>query len=299
MLWSVRRRDFLLGCLSCAGPPGVALDTHVHFYDPRRPQGVPWPPRDDALLYRPVLPEELKALARPCGVTGVIVIEASPWIEDNQWLLDLAAADSFLLAVIGRLDPAHPEFSLQLRRCAANPLFRGIRLGHAALSSPAAAFALRQLASMGLSLDLLGGAALLQDAVRIARQFPQLRLIIDHLPFDDPLPPDLRRNLRACRYLYCKISHLPRRRGAEVILDPDFYRPLLDPVLDTFGDRRIVFGSNWPVSDRVAPYAAGFEIVVPYFRDKGSRISARFFHENALRLYRPPSRQRLDRPLTA
>ena len=28
------------------------IDTHTHFYDPTRAQDVPWPPRDDKLLYR-------------------------------------------------------------------------------------------------------------------------------------------------------------------------------------------------------------------------------------------------------
>src|SRR2546421_730543 len=69
------------------------IDTHTHFYDPSRPQGAPWPGKSDKLLYRPVLPGEYKKLARPFGVVGAIVVEASPWLEDNQWLLDLAAKD--------------------------------------------------------------------------------------------------------------------------------------------------------------------------------------------------------------
>lgn len=286
----MRRRDFLAGGVSGAGPAASAIDSHVHFYDPRRPGGVPWPPREDTQLYRPVLPAELKALARPCGVAGVIVIEASPWTEDNQWLLDLASVEPFILAIVGRLDPATPDFAVHLRRFAANPLFRGIRLGHAALSSPHTPAALRQLASLGLSLDLLGGASLLPDAERIAHEFPQLAVIVDHMPFDEPLPQELRRRIRARRNLYSKISHLPRRRGADIILDPAFYQPLLDPLIDTFGETRVVYGSNWPVSDRVAPYATAFEILVPYFRGLGGAAFTRFFHDNAVRFYRPPRR---------
>lgn len=294
----MRRREFLAGWAFGALPAVPAIDSHVHFYDPRRPGGVPWPPREDAILYRPVFPDELKPLARPHGVAGVIVIEASPWIEDNQWLLDLAAGEPFILAVIGRLDPASPEFANHLRRFAANPLFRGLRLGQASLSSPHVPAALRQLASLGLSLDLLGGASMLPDAERIAREFPQLRVIIDHMPFDEPLPPGMRRRIRARRNLYCKISHLPRRRGAELILDPAFYRPMLDPLLEAFGETRVVYGSNWPVSDRMAPYGAAFEILVPYFSGLGVRAMSRFFHQNAERFYRPPRRVQPDLTVT-
>lgn len=295
----MRRREFLAGWAPAAQPAVFAIDSHVHFYDPRRPGGVPWPPKTDRLLFRPVLPAELKRLAQPQGVAGAVVIEASPWVEDNHWLLDLAAGEPFIVAVIGRLDPAAPDFPALLRRFAANPLFRGVRLSHAALSSPRTPAALEQLAALGLSLDLLGGASMLPDAERIAREFPQLPVILDHMPFDEPLPPEMRRRIRARRNLCCKISHLPRRRGSEILLDPAFYRQLLDPVLEAFGETRVVFGSNWPVSDRVAPYATAFEILVPYFRSLGRRAMSRFFHENAERFYRPFRRVQPGRPITA
>src|SRR5947207_2838481 len=54
------------------------IDTHTHFYDPTRAQGVPWPPRDDQLLYRKVLPKDYRALPVPKPVTGTLVVEASP-----------------------------------------------------------------------------------------------------------------------------------------------------------------------------------------------------------------------------
>ena len=49
------------------------------------------PPADNELLYRTVLPEHHRALAAPEGVTGTVVVEASAWLADNQWILDLAA----------------------------------------------------------------------------------------------------------------------------------------------------------------------------------------------------------------
>jgi L-fuconolactonase len=66
------------------------IDTHVHFYDPLRPGGVPWPPANDTLLYRPVLPEAYKKVTAGLSIKGVIEVEASPPLEDNQWVLDLA-----------------------------------------------------------------------------------------------------------------------------------------------------------------------------------------------------------------
>ena len=70
-------------------PPEV-IDSHTHFYDPSRPEGVPWPPPDDKVLRRTVLPAEWERVVAPLGVTGTVAVEASPWVEDTQWLLDLA-----------------------------------------------------------------------------------------------------------------------------------------------------------------------------------------------------------------
>ena len=69
----------------------MIIDTHTHFYDPTRPEGVPWPNPDDDVLYRRVMPDDYKALAVPEGATGTVVVEASKWLDDNQWILDLAA----------------------------------------------------------------------------------------------------------------------------------------------------------------------------------------------------------------
>lgn len=40
------------------------IDTHTHFYDPTRPQGVPWPAKDNKLLRLPV---PSVALPKPVG----------------------------------------------------------------------------------------------------------------------------------------------------------------------------------------------------------------------------------------
>src|SRR3954469_1401445 len=133
------RRDFLaagLGVLVAAAtqaddtPKPEVIDAHTHFYDPTRPGGVPWPAKGDKALYRPVLPAEYEKLARPLGGVRTVVVEASPWVEDNQWLLDLAAKDKFLVGVVGHLDPAADDFETNLRRFARDPLFRGIRISH-------------------------------------------------------------------------------------------------------------------------------------------------------------------------
>ena len=48
------------------------IDTHVHLYDPTRPQGVPWPSPEQASIYRRFLPADYRKIAEPFGVVGMI-----------------------------------------------------------------------------------------------------------------------------------------------------------------------------------------------------------------------------------
>ncbi|MGA2502438.1 MAG: amidohydrolase family protein [Tepidisphaeraceae bacterium] len=169
-----------------AGADGLTvIDAHTHFYDPTRPQGVPWPPRDDKLLYRRVLPKDYLALQVPRPVTGTVVVEASPWVEDNQWVLDLAAREPFIVGLVGNLPVGTKEFAGHLKRLAANRLFRGIRIRDRKLEGTLddAAFVndLKLLADYDLSLDLVGDTGILPFADRLAQKVPALRIIIDHL----------------------------------------------------------------------------------------------------------------------
>src|SRR5947207_6585059 len=81
------------------------IDTHVHLYDPRRPQGVPWPSPEQASIYRTFLPADYRRIAEPFGVVGMIETECSPWLEDNYWVLDVSAKETIGVGGIGDLFP--------------------------------------------------------------------------------------------------------------------------------------------------------------------------------------------------
>ena len=290
---------------TAASPPSpqarlTVIDTHTHFYDPTRPQGVPWPPPNDPGLYRRVLPADYRALPVPSPVTGTVVVEASPWLEDNQWVLDLAARESFIVGFVGNLPVGRPGFAGSLKRFAAQPLFRGIRLRdrklEGALEDPAFAGDLKRLADLGLSLDLVGGQEILPFAAALAHRLPGLRLILDHLAgvtVDGKPPPaswiDQMRLLARQPQVYCKLSGLVEgtgRTNGSAPHDVAFYRPVLDAMVTTFGLERLLYASNWPVSERFAPLGTVQGIIEDYFHDQGTQALAQVFGGNARTAYR-------------
>ena len=84
------------------------IDTHIHLYDPLRPQGVPWPPKEFKQLYQPSLPSRYRPIAQPLGIVGAIEVECSSWPEDNQWVLDIAAQDDIMVGRQCKPKPRQP-----------------------------------------------------------------------------------------------------------------------------------------------------------------------------------------------
>ena len=307
---STTRRQFLTATAAFAVAPAlvaapkaaplVIIDTHTHFFDPTRPSGVPWPGKGDAVLYRPTLPANYRAQSVPQAVTGTVVVEASPLVEDNQWILDLAAKDRFIVGFVGNLKPGEDAFAGHLKRFAANPLYRGIRVNEGALRTGLgnAAFVadIKRLADADLELDVNGGPTLLPEVARLAKELPTLRIVINHLSNTRIDGKNVSATWRAdletaAKFpkVFLKVSALAEGTGksdGSAPRDVEFYRPWLDVAWNAFGPDRLIYGSNWPVSERFAKLATVQGIVHDYFSAKGPEALEKFFARNAQAAYR-------------
>ena len=166
------------------------IDTHIHLFDPTRAGGVPWPPKDDSIVYKPALPSRYEQITRTLGVVGAIVVEASPLESDNDWALQQAAVHTIVVGLVGNLIPGSPSYGRELDRLRANPLFVGIRYGNlwdrdlsADWRKPEFVSDLRKLASAGLELDSANpDPKLIRAILEVSQQIPELSIVIDHLP---------------------------------------------------------------------------------------------------------------------
>lgn len=282
-LWSA-------GAISAASPQKI--DTHIHLYDPTRPQGVPWPPKTDTLLYKPILPKAYQAMVGPLGITGAIVIEASPLLEDNQWVLDLAKENPVIVGHVGRLEPGTAEFRANVARLVKNPLFRGIRLNAnaigAGVAQPRFVDDIRRLAGAGLMLDAIGDATMLPALIQLTGSIPNLRVALDHMPAE---PPGWRKSREAllelakCPRVYCKVSGVMQKVDGKVPSETGFYQASLDELWTAFGNGRVMYGSNWPVSDRISDYQTLFHVVQRYVDARPAGDAQKFFRDNSQACY--------------
>lgn len=290
-----------ISAMAPASRSAPIVDAHIHLFDPSRPEGVPWPSKT-ASFYRPTLPRHFREVATPSGVTGAIVVECSPWVEDNQWVLDVAAQDPIILGVVGNLEPGKPQFPYQLERFSRNKLFCGIRYGYlwgrdlrAELARPAFVAGLKLLAEKGLTLDTANPSLqLLEDVARITDRVPRLRVVVDHLAgmaspggaAELAAYRSVMRELGARPQVYAKVSGILRLDAGSGLQNRSLFRRKLDELWETFGSYRLVYGSDWPNSEPLGTYAQTLDVVREYFRAKGRAAAERCLWRNSQAAYR-------------
>ncbi len=292
---SSNRRKFLRGTAAAAAAASALaqadampiIDTHFHLYDPTRPQGSPFPFTPNA---PPFLPKHFRETATPLGIVGGIKVEASPWVEDNLWVLMMIQDEPMITGMIGNLDPVIPQFGEYLERYHKNKLFLGIRYGNVwkgqdlvtAIDKPGFIDNMKLFAQTGLTLEVANPRLdLIEATVRLTDRVPDLRVVLGHLqalalPTDPRLLRSYSENLRELRKrkAFVKVSGLHRGRGTPApSLDPAVYKPVMDFIWDIYGEDYLVFaGRNREV----------LEILRGYFMAKGKAAAEKFFWKNSI-----------------
>jgi predicted TIM-barrel fold metal-dependent hydrolase len=308
---SCDRRAFLAGAVGVAvgatiksahaERPIPIIDAHIHLFDPNRPQGAPYTgPPSSSTSKTGAFPAGYRKLAEPLGIVGAIEVEASPWIEDNLWVLEVSAPDDIIVGMVGNLRPEAAEFPEYLERYHRNPLFRGIRYGNLwdydlVGQSKSSLFLerLKLLAQADLVLDTANpNVELLEAVVRVSDAVPELRIVIDHLPGFEPKPASqaayevVLRELAQRRQIYCKLSAVIHRIGDRISTDLATHKARLDHLYEVFGADRVIFGSDWPNSDYSAPIQDIVRIMREYFALKPRSAAEKYFWQNSTAAYK-------------
>ena len=152
---------------------------------------------------------------------------------------------------------------------------------------------IEKLAAKALTLDLLINPEALSILPTLVEHTPEMRIVINHIAGAriSEQPPEAAwvsaiREVARYPNIYCKVSGLAEHTGQiPAPTDVAYYTPTIDVLWDAFGEDRLIYGSNWPVSERFAPYAVVQQIVNDYFSAKGDAVKAKFFWQNATAAY--------------
>jgi L-fuconolactonase len=247
----------------------VIVDAHHHFWDPATAD-YPWLTDELAVIRRRFTPADVAPELAAAGVAATVLVQTRSSQGETAEFLALAAATPFIRGVVGWVDltaPAVPDAIAALRAGPGGERLAGIR--HQVHDEPDPAWLLREdvirglraVAAAGLAYDLLLRPRELPAALALARRLPDVRFVIDHLakpsiasgaaaiePWRALIAP-----FAELEHVACKVSGLVTEADWSSWSPADL-QPFVDVALDTFGPRRLMFGSDWPVCLLAATY---------------------------------------------
>jgi L-fuconolactonase len=278
----------------------LTIDAHQHFWQLSQPFDYRWL---DAPALTPIrrdfLPEHLEPHLRAAGVQRSLFVQTQHNLAENRWALGLADRHPFIAGVVGWIDLASPDCEDQLLEMRRHPKFVGVR--HVTQDEPDDDFILRPdvrrglgvLEKHGVPFDLLFYVKHLRHAATVAREFPELLLVIDHLAkprvregrSDDWLPH--LKTAAQCPNVFCKLSGLVTEADWQRWTAADL-RPYVQTALDLFGPQRCMYGSDWPVCEVAATYGRVHAALVEALGPLGEAERAAIFGETAGAFYDLP-----------
>lgn len=279
------------------------IDAHIHLFDGTRILGAGYM---GSQAYRSIsktsTPSMYSPLARPVGIVGAIVVESSPLIDDNLWYLEQCRDNTIMVGVSGSLDPGRPDFGQYVAHFHKDPLYRAIRSSHfysadngKVALKPEQVANLKLLAQADLALDTANPSiALMQANVLLADAIPDLRIIMDHLPSFDPASDNqlayetVVKEMAARSNIFVKLTEVyhPRLTDGVIVKDYEPLRARLEYLFDSFGEDRVIFGTDYPNSYGVATIPEEVALVKRFFSTKSREAAEKYLWKNSARVYK-------------
>jgi L-fuconolactonase len=273
------------------------IDAHQHFWS-YNPVEYDW--IDDSMqsLRRDFLPADLRPELERAGFQGCVAVQARQILEETRWLLDLAERSDFILGVVGWVDLRSPRLREELESLAGSKSkLVGVR--HVVQSEPDERFVLQPeflhgialLEEFDLAYDILIYAKHLPVAAEFVERLPRQRFVLDHLakpPIKGGELADWERGIRKLASfpnVYCKLSGLVTEADWRH-WQPEDIKPSLDVAFESFGARRLMIGSDWPVCTVAASYSQTMAVVKDYLAAHSTEVRDAVLGGNAQRFWK-------------
>jgi L-fuconolactonase len=276
------------------------VDSHVHLLDPKR-FAYSWT-RNAPSLNRQVLPDDLTRAAAPVKIEQFVFVEVDvdfpQHLDEASWVSALARSDPRLTGMVAALPLERGEaIEPELEQLAQHKVLKAVR--RLIQNQPDPEFCIRPDFIAGLKLlprhDLSFDICILHhqmpNALRMVRQCPEVRFVLDHIGkpgikagLFDPWRQHLR-ELASLPNVVCKISGVATEADHKNWTREQL-RPYVEHAIESFGFDRIMFGGDWHVSELATTYPEWVEIVAWVVEDCTPEEKRKLFRDNAIRLYR-------------
>lgn len=235
----------------------MRIDSHHHFWKYSAKE-YGWMSAEMSVIKRDFLPEHLAAEIKAARIDGVVSVQARQTIEETRFLLDFAGKNAFIKAVVGWVPLTAKDAARQMESLYGNPKLKGFR--HVVHDEPDDNFILRPdfnegiqaLHGWGFTYDILIFEKHLPQSIRCVDRHPQQVFIVDHIAKPvikknsfDTWAKNMRELAKRPR-VFCKVSGMVTEADWKAWTPAQLDR-YFSTVLEIFGPRRLMFGSDWPV----------------------------------------------------
>lgn len=274
----------------------LKVDAHQHFWRFTE-EDYGWIGEEDKVLKKDFLPEQLSILLKENDMDACVAVQARQSIEETNWLIELADQYNFIKGVVGWLDLKADDLEQQLLGYKDKPCLKGFR--HVLQAEPDPNFmldpkfirGLHILEKHGYCYDLLIFAHQLPHALKLVKQVPNLKIVIDHIAKPQIASGTgfkewqvIMNELAEFPNVYCKVSGMVTEADLKNWQPSDF-TPYLNAVFNAFGTSKVMFGSDWPVCLLGGSYSDIKNIVVDYLQPNCSDNFDDVFGTNAVKFY--------------
>jgi len=274
----MNRRSFLLSGLAtgvtlAAPDKPLMIDSHVHVWkhDPAFPFAKDArPPAEDASA------EMLLDLMKVNGVSRTVIIQVIHYKWDNSYLADVLKRYPQMFRGVCRVNPEDPAAPDELSRSTEQG-FRGVRLSPSAnpdgdwIHGPLMPPLWKRCAELKVPMTVLAPVTRMPEIAPLIEKNPNLTVVIDHQadsPLNQPEKLDLLLALERYPKVFVKISHM-WSLSKQPYPYPDA-QAQVKRLYDKFGPKRLMWGTDWPISLRQLTYTQAVEL----FRDHLDFVNA-------------------------
>lgn len=274
----------------------MRIDAHQHFWN-YNATAFDWINDEMKVIRRDFLPKDLKPLLDENKIEGCIAVQTRQSEEENYFLLNLTDESSFIKGIVGWVDLMADDVEEKLSYWQQHKKIKGFR--HILQGETNRALMLETAFKNGISLlnkfdftyDILIFPDQLKYAFELVKLFPEQKFVIDHLakPYIKANKIEDWKNdiekFKSCENVFCKISGMVTEAEWNKHSLQTF-KPYLDVVTETFGTKRLMYGSDWPVClVAVSSYKEVYEIAGQYFNSFSKDEQKDVFGNNAVRFY--------------
>jgi len=273
------------------------IDSHQHFWIYDKVKDT-WITDDMVVIQRDFLPTDLAPILQANDVAGCIAVQADQSEAETNFLLALAQQHAFIKGVVGWVDLKDVHIEERLAHFSVFPKLKGFRhilqgeTDPQFMLSPAFIRGVAALHKFDLAYDLLVKPKQLPAAAKFLNHFSEeQRFVVDHLakPYissrkTDPWAAEMR-TLAQHSNVYCKLSGMVTEAHWKQ-WKPDDFTYYINHLLDIFGPKRLLFGSDWPVCLVAASYGQVIELLDKHLSKLSADEQEMIWYKNAEKFYR-------------